>query len=244
MVSDLTLQAQYISDMVNSNYITPTEWCYYANGSMAELDDILVSKNEDYRLTMLPTSIVTMSGVSSNQALIPLPIDFYKLRLVEFYNSANSMQFPWVPLKQFSLPERDMFSYAGYRSTTGTLGLLYKLSDGYVEIVPAPYALGQYQVWYTPVCYQFTGSGDTRPLPQYMTNQAWTDYIVVDMAIKAQLKQQLDASQLKDTKERLRGRLLAMAAVRDAGAPKRGRNTRATNDAFWWGYPIGGGYGY
>lgn len=74
----------------------------------------------------------------------------------------------------------------------------------------------------------------------------WEDYVILDMAIKAQIKQENDFSGLAAQKAEMRVRIEAMAESRDIGQPMRTSDTMAiSGDGFGWGNggTYGGGYG-
>jgi len=224
-LSDLQTQIRYLTNTENSQFITNTELTYYINASAGELDDILLTKNEDYRLTH--TQLVIATG-----STFPLPSDFYQLRGVDFYT--NSAPTPWLTLKQFSMPERNKYTQPFFATIPGTITPYYMLQDGYVAIIPPVAALGTYQLWYTPILPALVNQTDT--IPSYLNNNAWCEYIVVDCCIKVLNKQNLDPSAFMAQKAGLKVRVEGLAGKRDAGAPKCGRQTRFSGSSRYGGY--------
>lgn len=227
-LTDLIQQVRWTTNMENSQFITDAEFIYYINGSMRELDDMLIAKNEDYRLTK--TAPIT---ISNNQA-IPLPADFDELRGVDFYFPAAPQ--PWVTLKQFSLPERNRFNFPLLQTMYGMPLLHYMLQDGYVDIAPEASCQGTYRLLYTPALPVLVDGYDT--IPYYLDNRTWSDYIVCDVAIKALNKQQEDPTAFMAAKEAMKKRVESLAGKRDAGAPKVGRNTRHRANDYYYGLPF------
>lgn len=230
-LAQLQTQIRYLTNTETSNFVTQDELTYYINASAAELDDILVSKQEDYRLSNLTATISTGN-------LIPLPSDFYQLRLVQFYTYTSQSQ-PWVNVDLFMLKEQSKYSNTFVANNYCIPFLHYMLQDGYIAIVPETSALGKYKVWYTPVYQQLVNQTDT--IPSYFENQAWREYIVVDCAIKVYNKQTLDPSIFMAQKAALKIRIDAMAGHRDAGSPKHVVNNRGRNGG---GFDGGGGFGF
>lgn len=234
-LQDLITQVRYLTNTENSQFVTNNELTYYINASAGELDDILVDKQQDYRLTVFYPSVAPTTN------LIPLPDDFYELRQVDFYY-APSQSLPWTTIQKFMLKEQTMYSNSLARNVYGVPNLRYMLQDGYIAIVPETLAGGQYRVWYTPQYVQLVNLTDT--IPSYFENQAWREYIIVDASIKVLNKQNLDPSAFFAQKEALRKRIEAMAGKRDAGSPMHVVNTRGAGAEYGngiGGWAFGGG---
>jgi hypothetical protein len=228
LASDLVTQIRFLTNMEKSQFVTDNQLLYYINASAGELDDILVSKQEEYRLTQ--TQLQITSG-----NLIPLPSDFYQLRQVDFYYSPSATQ-PWTTIQKYMLKEQTLYSSSLARSIYGVPNVRYMLQDGYIAIVPETNALGLYRVWYTPV-FQQLALTDT--IPSYFDNQAWREYIVVDCCIKVYNGQNLDPSIFMAQKAALKIRIEAMSGKRDSGSPKHIVNTR--NSGEYGNIGFGGG---
>jgi hypothetical protein len=67
----------------------------------------------------------------------------------------------------------------------------------------------------------------------------WTEYIIVDAAIKAMQKEESDVSALMAQKQMLTQRINAMAESRDAGSPAKVSDNLYAD--FW--FPTGSGAG-
>lgn len=233
-LSDLQTQVRYLTNQENSEFVTNTELAYYLNSSLAELDDLLVSQQEDYRLVQ---ELVTIS--SGN--LIPLPDDFYQMRQIDFYTFTSQQQ-PWITIKRFMLKEQTRFSNTFVANNYGIPNLHYMLQDGYVAIVPETSAIGQYRLWYTPMYVQLVNQTDS--IPSYFENQAWREYAVIDVCIKVLNKQNLDPSIFIEQKALLKTRIDAMAGHRDAGSPKHVVDNRYGDTSGYWGWGAGYGSGF
>lgn len=220
-LSDLILLARQRSDMEANAFISDTELTTYLNNSLAELDDILVTNYEDYRLSSF------LSVLASN-GTIPLPADFYKLRGVDF-QVLNVGPSNWWSLRPFMFPERNRFNQtvAAIAWPFGRVQLTYRLADQGIVIMPADQAAGTYQVWYTPLFNPLVLTTDL--LPQSMSSQAWTEYAVVDACIKILGKQNLDPSGFLAEKAALRARVIGASKNRNAAGAKRVADTRGAN---------------
>ena len=223
--------------MSNSQFVTDAEITYYINGSYRELDDILIAKNQDYRLVIQGFTPGTSTTTISNNEMIPLPADFDELRGVDFYYS--NQQQPWVTLKQFSMPERNRFNFPLMQTMFGAPLLKYMLQDAYVAIAPLQCCAGQYRLLYTPELPQLVNTTDS--IPYYMDNRTWCDYVVFDCCIKIMNKQQEDPSAYMAQKAAMKTRVESLAGKRDYCAPQCGRNTRGGNMYGQFGFPFNNG---
>lgn len=235
-MNDLITQVRYLTNTESNQFITNPELQYYLNASLGELDDILVSKQEDYRMTDVIIPILpgmNPDGTPLNK--FPLPADFYQLRGVDYYSN-GVLSNPWQTLDRYMFKERNKFANPLIRTPFGTLYLSYKLQDGYVSIMPEYAAAGNYRLFYIPT---FTELNFTDPIPSYFENQAWREYAVVDASIKVLNKQNLDPTGLWKQKADLKSRIQAMSGHRDSGDPKCVINNSSAYDD----YGIYGGRG-
>jgi hypothetical protein len=216
--------------MENNFFVTDAEITSYINNSLAELDDIMVTDYEDYKLSLMQASL------SNNKNIISIPGDFYKLRGVDFQNTTtNTVQ--WTTLYEFQLPERNLNNrmLANVLLPYSNLSLTYRLSNVGIIIMPASQCQGIYQIWYTPKFVTLKNLTDT--LTIQMDTQAWVEYAVVDCCIKILNKQNLDPSGFLADKAALQQRVRSAAKNRDSAGPKSVANTRYNQDAFF--YPFG-----
>lgn len=234
-LSQIRLLAQQRADRVNSNFVTLPEWNTYINQSAYELYDLLVTVYEDYY--MAPALTITTDGVN---AFYDLPDGsnyngapaLYKLMGADLgLDNANNA---FVTLKKFNFISRNRYLYPNISSTfLGVFNMQYRMVGSQIEFIPLPQA-GQFvRLWYVPKFRQLLL--DTDVLDGV---SGWTEYIVVDAAIKALTKEESDTSALMAEKMALIQRINASAMNRDAGAPDTISATRTWNDRW------GGGAGY
>lgn len=238
-LSDLILLVRQRADMENNAFVSDSELTTYINNSLAELDDILVTNYEDYRLSNWVSVLAAGAG-----AVIPLPADFGKLRGVDFQVNGTGAG-RWYALRAFQFPERNRWTNAGavFAWPFGRAQLSYRLADQGIMIAPADQAGGVYQVWYTPLFNRLVLPTDL--LPQSYASQAWTEYAVVDAAIKILNKQNLDPSGFMAEKQALRARVIGASKNRSNAAPKRVADTRLGGEGagFYGGIgDFGGGW--
>lgn len=230
-LGQLRLQAQQRADRVNSNFLTTSEWNQNINKSYFELYDLLTTVYEDYYIA--PALMLATDGSTQ---LYPLPDGinyngappFYKLMGVDcgLDNSGNA----WVTLKKFNFIARNRYVYPNISSTfLGVFNLQYRLLGNNIELIPTPSANQILRLWYIPrmtTLLQDTDIADGV--------SGWTEYIIVDAAIKALQKEESDVSVLMAEKQMLKQRIEESAMNRDAGQPDTISNTRS------WGQRSGG----
>lgn len=236
-LGQIRLLAQQRADKVNSNFVTPPEWNTYINQSYFELYDLLTTVYEDYYVA--PALQLTTDGVTQ---LYPLPNGtnyngappFYKLMGIDcgLDNSGNA----WVTLKKFNFISRNRYVYPNISSTfLGVFNLQYRLLANNIELIPTPSANQILRIWYVPRMQQLLKDTDIAD-----GISGWTEYIVVDAAIKALQKEESDVSVLMAEKAMLKQRIEESAMNRDVGQPDSISNTRSWAER--WGNYGGGGF--
>lgn len=230
-LADIRSAAQRRADMVNSSFVSTAEWTEYINGSYFELYDVLVQKyGDDYNVQQ---GNATTSGATQ---FISLPADFYKLVGVDLQVSAPDW---WVTLRPFEFAERNRFALRNYQSFYGLSNLRYHLQGGNLMLSPQPAGGQNLRIWYIPRLSPLVNETDVAD-----GISGWLDYVIVDAARKALLKEESDASGLMAEKAELLRRIDAAAENRDAGAPQTVADTASSNPWMPWGGldGIGGGF--
>lgn len=224
-LGQLRLYAQQRADRVNSNFVTTTEWNTYINQSYYELYDLLVTVYEDYYVYQ-PILIVT-DGVSfeyslptgqntylNNNLQTITPPPFYKLWGVDCGLDASSNA--WVTLKKFDAIQRNRYVYPQITSTfLGVFNMQYRIIDNYppkLYFIPTPSANQYIRIWYVPRMTTLLQDTDVAD-----GISGWTEYIIVDAAIKAMQKEESDTSLLMAQKMALKMRIEETAMNRDVG---------------------------
>ncbi len=242
-LGQLRLMSQQRADRVNSNFVTLPEWNTYINQSYFELYDLLITLYEDYYVHEpiifqtngadqqypLPNGVLTFNDANGSP-IIAKP--FYKLMGVDcgLANSGNA----WVTLGKFDFIARNRFIYPNLTSTfLGVFNLAYRLVGSKLMFIPTPSA-GQFiRFWYIPKLVQLLKDTDTVD-----GVSGWTEYIIVDAAIKALQKEESDISALMVQKQALIKRIEDSAMNRDAGQPDTISASRT------WGQRNGGSGGF
>jgi len=231
MTGEMTLAqirtaARQRSDMVNSQFVTDDELNSYINQSYFELYDLLVQKyGADYYVSAHIT--ITTTGLTD---LYPLPNGtlysaappIYKLLGLDLSLSGDPSSFITIP--PFMFAERNRYAVPNMQSFYGLTNLRYRLQGNNVWFTPQPAGGQTIRMWYVPRLTPLTSDAS---LVDGVSG--WTEYIIVDAAIKAMQKEESDVSVLMAQKQALIARIEAAAENRDAGNPQVVSDTQAQN---------------
>lgn len=239
------LLAQQRADRVNSSFVTNAEWNSYINQSYFELYDRLVTLFEDYYVAQpaaftvtgltntypLPDGTTSFTNASGAAFVAPA---FYKLLGVDC--GLNISGNAWITVKKYNFVARNRFVYPNLSSTfMGVFNLQYRVLGSNIQFIPTPAGSQIMRFWYVPRLTQLVSDTDIMD-----GISGWTEYVIVDAAIKALQKEESDVSALMAQKEGLVKRVEESAANRDAGEPDTISNTRTWTER--WGGGGGGGY--
>lgn len=229
-LESIRLQAQQRADMVNSEFISTTEWNSYINSSYLELYDILVQKFGDDYFVAIPYQYTT----AANTQMYALPTDFYKLLGVEIQLNTG-MPASWVTLKKFNFIDRNRWSYPNVYTFYGITNLRYRVNGNNLMIVPINQAGQTLQIWYIPRQKMLVNDGDIVD-----GVSGWEEYIIADACIKAWNKQESDPSIFIAQKAALLKRIEEAAENRDPGQADHVSDTKNLNYGWGNGSDFGG----
>ncbi len=242
------LYAQQRADRVNSNFVTLPEWNLYINQAMMELYDLLITTYEDYgiaapaafytdgstNLYSLPNGTLTFKDTNGADFVAD---PFYKLRGVDL--GVNTGPNGWVTMKKFTFNDRNKYFYPNSASTIyGVFNAQYRLMGNKIMFIPVPSSGQPIRLWYIPRLPYLLQETDMTSI----SISGWVEYIVVEAAIKAIMKEEGDISALQMQKDALITRITAAAHNRDANEPDHIADTRNNGP---WGFqgPTSGGFG-
>ncbi len=223
----LRTQARQRADLENSQYVTDTELNGYINNSVAELYDHLIGAyDSDYFIESIAFNSV------GGQVDYPLPDGtlysaakpFYKLRGVDArINSAN-----YFSLRPFNFNERNRNEDFAWSTLNGPL-VRYRMVGSNLRFSPAPDGITPIRVWYIPLAPVLAADEDI-----LQDLNAYSEYVVVDAAIKCRIKEELEIQTLEAVKMQLKQRIEQMAQNRDAGNPESVSDIYAENNDYWF----------
>lgn len=237
-LGQLRTNARREADMVNSEFLTDLEWNFNINNSLFELYDLLIDVYEDYYFASpayftttgssaqqaLPNGVLTFQDATGANFIAP---PFYKLCGVDL--GVSNSPTGWVSMKKFMFADRNKYFYPNTQSTIyGVFNMQYRLMGQYLQFIPLPSGNQPMRMWYIPRMTMLLKDTD-------ITTQGisgWCEYVILDAAIKALLKEESDASALMTRKEALKRRIEAAANNRDQGQPDTISDTRGNGG---WG---------
>lgn len=221
-LGQLRLMAQQRADRVNSNFVTLPEWNTYLNQSRLELYDLLVTVYEDYYLA--PHISMVTTGTDS----IPLPDGVNYSKAPAFYKlwgldmNINGDNNAYVTLRKFNAIDRNKYVYPNVASTVLGIGnVRYRVAGDNILLIPTPSNGQTLRLWYIPRLSVLLADTDACD-----GVSGWTEYIIVDAAIKALQKEESDVSVLFAQKQALIDRIQSSAMNRDVGQADTISNTR------------------
>jgi hypothetical protein len=183
--------------------------------SLAKLYNILVGLYEDYFMKHVEIPLVT------NKADYELPTDLMKLRTI-FYKDQSSFQLPLSRLALtdlLNLPQATIYM-------NRLIGYFYQ--GTYVTLYPVPNGTSiplTIKVYYIP---QYTPPlNDNTPI-MYQFASGWDEWCVNDIAIQIRNKAMMPAEELVRERADLEAKIIHQARQRDAGQPKRVRDSGFT----------------
>jgi hypothetical protein len=232
-LSQLRTAAQQRCDRVNSTFVTSSEWASYINSSALQLYSIIVEKfGDDY--SSAPPLRWTTDGVTERYQLPP---DFFKLLGVDLLVTPNQPSYR-LTVYPFNRGQRNKYSPWNVPIAYGMLSNLhYRLDGKYLWFTPFPASGQQVQIEYVPVFTQLVNDTDVLNTGVLA---GFDEYVVLDAAIKAMVKEESDASALMAQKGEVVQQIEIAAENRDAGMPVTVTDSNWSD--MWW--PGGsGGYG-
>lgn len=247
-LSQARLYAQQRADRVNSQFVTLPEWNTYINQAMMELYDLLIETYDDYNIAqpaqftttgatnLYPLPNGTLSFTDSNgNSFVAEP--FYKLRGVDLGANVATANNGWVTIRKFNFNDRNRYFYPNSASTLfGVFNMQYRLLGSNISFIPVPSANQPVRIWYIPRIPLLLQETDITTV----SISGWIEYVIVEAAIKALIKEEGDVSALMAQKEALKLRIQGAAQNRDAAMPEQIADTRGFSGGSWGGPPGNG----
>jgi hypothetical protein len=218
-----------------NSVITKPELRGYFNEALAETYDLLIAARaqEFYRKDFVFTT-------TGNQAVYPLPSDFYELLSVDIQLGANVV----LSAKPYMESERNayrvysgwfyytpvMFRLLGNPDTTGAT-----LQAPMISFIPAPSTLTEVVLHYMPAFRVFLTDG-SEDKNVFDGVNAWEGHAIWNVAAMCLEKLKQDSGFARAQVERYTKRIEALAPDRHAGDPERVHDSLSDIDggAFGW----------
>lgn len=248
-LSELRLRCQQRADMLNSKFIKLDEWNFMINNSLTELYELLITTYEDYFVASpatlvtdgssyqyaLPDGVTTFQHDNGNSFVAP---PLFKLIGVDLGVSSGSQAY--ATMRKFNFIDRNRYLYPNSGGTVyGVFNLRYRQLGDNIQFSPTPSANQKIRLWYAQKMPQLLADTDIT-----ITGiSGWLEYVVIDVAIKAKDKQELDNASLQVSKAGMIKRIEDSAPNRDAGQPDTISDVRGGTGGFdngWGSGPFGG----
>lgn len=210
------------------SFITDDELNSYINQSIYELYDILIQAFGNDYFVADPYSVTTDG---SNDTFV-LPSDFYKLIGVACQIQGNQN---FLPLKQGSVSDLLALSGIADQSLAGLNTMIYRLRANKIWLAPRPNNGQVIRLLYVPRFEELTSDSAT-----FDGISGWTEYVIVDAAIKCMQKEESDVQVLMAQKAALLVRIQSSVTNRDAANPSQVTDTQSNSSIF--GGNFGGGW--
>jgi len=225
-LSELRTQARQRADQEDSTFVSDSELNSYINNSIAELHDMLIQAyGSDYYLS--EHDFTTTTGT----AAYALPADFYKVLGVDV--KLNGTDF--FTIKKFNFNERNKYDDFGVWSVLGITAVRYRVMGSNIRFTPTPDANADVKLWYVPIATKLVADDD-----ELADFNAYSEYVIVDAAIKMLVKEESDASALYQQKKDLKRRIEEAANNRDASDPESVTDIYGENSDYFLGISGGG----
>lgn len=204
-LAEIRTLAKDRANMEGSDFIADPIWDSFINASLAELHDLLVAVYaDDYYLN--EQDFTTTNGVKSYS----LPADFYKVRGVDALLSGT-----WVNLHKYNWNKRNQDTTDNQLIFHALSNLRYRVMGSNLIFSRLPDTNTQCKLWYTPKSVVLVNDTDT-----FEDINGYLEYVIIDVAIKALVKEESEVRELMAQKQAMKSRLEAMAANRDANEPE------------------------
>lgn len=226
-LATMTLQAQQRADMVNSAFITASEWTGMVNASCQQLYEKMVEAYGSDYWVQSPFAITT-DGVNDKYSL---PTDFFKHLGTDLQlSSSGNASSGWISIWRFNFADRNRYTLPNVQSLYGRTNLKYKLLGGNIWFIPQPMAAISIRIWYAPRFTPLLSGSDS-----FDGINGWEEWVVNDVAMKALVKEESDISGVQALQATQEERLSHVVENRDAGSPPTTVDVNRVN---------GGGTGY
>lgn len=225
-LAQLKTEARERSDMKNSNFVEDSELTNYINNSISELHDLLVQAYEgDYYIET--AQFLTINKQESYDLDTIITGDqLYKLRGVDAKLNGDQ----WFTLQPFQFNERNRRQNFGAWRYLGISNVRYRLVGNTIRFTPVPDDSIEVRIWYVPVAKTLVNDEDElRELNNF------SEYIIVDTAIKMLQKEESDTTVLERQKAALKRRIEEAANNREVGMGESVSDVYNENQEYFFG---------
>lgn len=216
-LGQMRTSAKQRANMVNSLFISDSEWNGYINSGIRELyNEITTAFGEDYYMSI--SSFTT----SVNVGLYGLPADFYKLCGVDAV--LNGFNFT---LDRYEFIERNRFNVLTGWSPYNRA--FYRLEGNNINLIPLPDSAFGITVFYVSAPQTLVSDSDV-----FDGQCGWEDLAIWDAVATALAKEESDPGFAVGQREKTRQQIRMSAPTRDEGLAPRVTNRIYTRMPWWY----------
>jgi hypothetical protein len=201
------IRTQYEIRSISLSDSVLTRWI---NNSIAELYDVIIEVRPDHYISSANLTII--SGTDSYS----LPSTFYKMHGVDVLNDDGR----YYAIQPFIWEDRNLYG----DSSSDKRSARYRIMGGNVVLAPKPTWAGTVRLNFIPYSPLLTTGAST-----WDGFNGWEEYVIIDVCIKAALKEDSDARQFQSRKDELMRRIRSIAKTRDYSHGDKIRDTRLQN---------------
>lgn len=227
-LAELKQRALLRADMANSSFISDSEAEEYVLGSMGELYDLII-ENGGHEVFVRSGAVLSVPGTSTYSVVPFDPIQVYKILDVTI---------PWDGkerrLRKASFHDR--FRHQGLGTGWTHWSQIRYVENGVdnsgnrrIQFFPTPQSVHNLTVYFLPVPDKLFGT-NPEILGSFQSFSGWTEYVVVDAAMKMLEKEESDTRNLQVRKALLTDRIRHQAQHMNHGD---GDTVRDVHPRYW-----------
>lgn len=219
-LAEMRLAAKQRADMVNSKFVSDSEWNYYINAELAAFYDLMCEAyGQDY-------FVEEYEFTTTDAGAYALPDDFYELSRLDIKLDSQD----WITIPRFNLNQETTLRSASYVAFGGYLNTRYRLVGNTLKLAPIPAPGSIVRALYVPLPAKLVNDSD-----ELQDFNAYSDYIITGAAIRALNKEESDVSVLMAQQQEQKARIVGKAANRDVANPEQITDIYATQYYPWRG---------
>jgi hypothetical protein len=135
----------------------------------------------------------------------------------------------WLTISRFNFNERNRFQEPTTWAYSELPQIRYRLIGANIKFNPIPDRSTNVRLWYYPKAVELVDATDT-----YEDFNGYSEYVIVDAAIKCKDKEESDVTVLAAQKDALMTRINNKSKKRDAANSASVSDVHAENDDVYW----------
>ncbi len=217
------------ADMQNTEFVSDSEVNNYVNDGLSELNDLFITKYEEYVV-----SSVGPLNLSAGQESYNISADFGIFNFMKILGIDLNTGGRVIPMKRFMFSERDYWTIPNAPWNISVVPYRYSVRGEEIFFFPKSGVAGTITIWYIPqYCKMETDTDTICNFLPYLNN-GWEEYAVITAAIKCLQKEESDTMPLMQEKAIQLKRIEDVAQNRDVGDPGRITFVNGGHTEWWW----------